>query len=242
MSTSTFIPSSDKKVSLTAFRVTLGRMNFKSRVATKKPALKQRHKEPRLACVKERLNWTKDDWNKVVWSDEAKFTLKSASARTRVIRKDGERYEERHIKGTHKFGLGSVMVWGCFHANVGPLVVQRESIDQKVYVQCLVDSYLLWIEKESEKTNIDHILQGDNAPCHIGHHKVHTPTRLKMSGYAVSQLFAGAILIEQSYAILLNSVEPYGRLKSTDAHYERRLSQRVLQFKDANLNAAKQLE
>ncbi|CAO3679520.1 unnamed protein product [Rhizopus stolonifer] len=42
--------------------------------------------------------------------------------------------------------------------------------------------------------------------------------------YAVSQLFAGAILIEQSSAILLNSVEPYGRLKSTDAHYERRIA------------------
>ncbi|KAI9366306.1 hypothetical protein BD770DRAFT_423205 [Pilaira anomala] len=42
--------------------------------------------------------------------------------------------------------------------------------------------------------------------------------------YAVSQLFAGAILLEQSSAILLNSVEPYGRLKSTDAHYERRIA------------------
>ena len=86
-------------------------MNFKSSVAAKKSALKRRHKDSRLACVKEKLNSTKDDWNKVVWSDEAKFTLKSASAGTRVIRKDGERYEERHIKGTHKFGLGSVIVW-----------------------------------------------------------------------------------------------------------------------------------
>ncbi|ORE01789.1 hypothetical protein BCV72DRAFT_281822, partial [Rhizopus microsporus var. microsporus] len=42
--------------------------------------------------------------------------------------------------------------------------------------------------------------------------------------YAVFQLFAGAILIEQSSAILINCVEPYGRLKSTDAHYERRLA------------------
>ena len=87
-------------------------------------------KDSRLAWVKERLNWTKDDWNKVVWSDEAKFTLKSASVGTRVIRKDGERYEERHIKDTHKFGLGSVMVWGCFQANgVDPLMVQQGSID-----------------------------------------------------------------------------------------------------------------
>ncbi|KAI9257447.1 hypothetical protein BY458DRAFT_441435, partial [Sporodiniella umbellata] len=42
--------------------------------------------------------------------------------------------------------------------------------------------------------------------------------------YAVSQFFAGAILIEQSSAILLNCVEPYSRLKSTDSHYERRIA------------------
>ncbi|OBZ80410.1 Transposable element Tc1 transposase, partial [Choanephora cucurbitarum] len=158
-----------RRFSLTTFREALSRMNFKSRVAAKKPALNPRHKDSRLARVKERINWTKDDWNKVVWSDEAKFTLKSASVGTRVIIKDGERCEERHIKGTHKFGLVSVMVWGCFHTNgVGPLVVQHGSIDQKVYVQCLVDYYLPWIEKESEKTNIEYILQEDNAPCHVG--------------------------------------------------------------------------
>lgn len=42
--------------------------------------------------------------------------------------------------------------------------------------------------------------------------------------FAVSQLFAEAILVEQSSAILINCIEPYGRLKSTDAHYERRLT------------------
>lgn len=42
--------------------------------------------------------------------------------------------------------------------------------------------------------------------------------------YAVSQLFVGAIQVEQSSAILLNCVKPYGRLKSTDARYGRRLA------------------
>ena len=68
------------------------------------------------------LHWTEDDWNKAVWSDEAKFTLKSASAGTRAVRKDGERYKERHIKSTHKSGLGSVMASGCFYAKVSALL------------------------------------------------------------------------------------------------------------------------
>ncbi|KAG1079463.1 hypothetical protein G6F42_023754 [Rhizopus arrhizus] len=42
--------------------------------------------------------------------------------------------------------------------------------------------------------------------------------------FATSKLFAGAILMDQASALLINAVEPYGRLKATDAHYERRLS------------------
>ena len=38
--------------------------------------------------------------------------------------------------------------------------------------------------------------------------------------YTVSQLLAGAIMIEQPSVILINCVEPYSRLKSTDTHYE----------------------
>lgn len=41
--------------------------------------------------------------------------------------------------------------------------------------------------------------------------------------FACAQDFAGAILLEGSTAILLNSVEPYGHSKKIDAHYERRL-------------------
>lgn len=41
--------------------------------------------------------------------------------------------------------------------------------------------------------------------------------------YAVSQLLAVAILVEQSSAILVNCIELYGRLKSTNTHYEQRL-------------------
>lgn len=41
------------------------------------------------------------------------------------------------------------------------------------------------------------------------------------SRYAVSQLFAGCILMEGTKAIIVNCVEPYGRKKVVDPHYER---------------------
>lgn len=41
--------------------------------------------------------------------------------------------------------------------------------------------------------------------------------------YATSQIFAGAILVNKTSALLLNSIESYGRSKSVDAHYERKI-------------------
>ncbi|KAI9480412.1 MAG: hypothetical protein EXX96DRAFT_463859, partial [Benjaminiella poitrasii] len=43
--------------------------------------------------------------------------------------------------------------------------------------------------------------------------------------FAISKLFAGAILMDQALTLFINTVEPYGRLKATDSHYECRLSE-----------------
>ncbi|CAO3669214.1 unnamed protein product [Umbelopsis vinacea] len=41
--------------------------------------------------------------------------------------------------------------------------------------------------------------------------------------YVTAKLFSGAIMMEGTSAILVNCVEPYGRTKATESHYERRL-------------------
>ncbi|KAF7727540.1 hypothetical protein EC973_007413 [Apophysomyces ossiformis] len=48
--------------------------------------------------------------------------------------------------------------------------------------------------------------------------------------YVTSSIFAGAIMIEGNTALLINCVEPYGRLKAVDAHYERRLQKDTSSF------------
>ncbi|KAI8882104.1 hypothetical protein K501DRAFT_187561, partial [Backusella circina FSU 941] len=47
--------------------------------------------------------------------------------------------------------------------------------------------------------------------------------------FATLQMFAGCILLSGSTALLVNCVEPYGRLKSVDAHHERRTSSSIHQ-------------
>lgn len=62
-------------------------MGFGSYFAANKPALTEQHRKTRLRWDKERINWTTEDWSKVVWSDESKFTVEG----TRVLRKINER-------------------------------------------------------------------------------------------------------------------------------------------------------
>ena len=47
--------------------------------------------------------------------------------------------------------------------------------------------------------------------------------------YAISQLFSGAVIMDGSSALLLNVLGPYGRLRTDDAHFERRTKSAVHQ-------------
>ncbi|KAI8374646.1 uncharacterized protein BYT42DRAFT_414614 [Radiomyces spectabilis] len=51
--------------------------------------------------------------------------------------------------------------------------------------------------------------------------------------FYASQLFAGAIMIDNGRAILINTVEPYSRDSSLDAHFERRLPGMPSSYPDA---------
>lgn len=53
----------------------VNRLDFHSLCAASKPKLTQKHKEARLLWTQERVNWTNDQWNNVVWSDESRFAL-----------------------------------------------------------------------------------------------------------------------------------------------------------------------
>ncbi|CAD6196836.1 unnamed protein product [Caenorhabditis auriculariae] len=41
----------------------------------KKPLISEKNRAARVKWAKEHLNWTRQDWNKILWSDESKFLL-----------------------------------------------------------------------------------------------------------------------------------------------------------------------
>ena len=143
---------------------------FRSYSAAKKPRLDSKQRERRLRWTKKRVDWTLDQWSDIIWSDEARFTIGRNGYSRKVLRKTGERYEDRHCLSTVKWGGGSVMVWGCFwRGGFGPLVVCPEgTLNQEKYIEILSENLLSWMNEVADQEERDMILQEDGATCHTG--------------------------------------------------------------------------
>ena len=136
------------------------------RVARKKPLLTDRHKTARLNWAKERKDWTLNEWNKVIWSDESKYNLFGSDGRVYVRRRVGEELLPECIHQTVKFGGGNVMVWGCISCDgVGPIVKVEGRMNGKDYIKLLSNSLLPYMRSMGP----EYIFMDDNAPCHRAH-------------------------------------------------------------------------
>ncbi|KAG2206526.1 hypothetical protein INT47_008543 [Mucor saturninus] len=113
-------------------------MEFGSYFAAHKPRLTQKHRDRRLRWARSHVNWTKEQWESVVWSDESRFSVTGSDGGARVIRKVGERYQERNVIPTTKWGGGGVMIWGCFYkGGFGSLTKIDGTVNQEEYVNIL---------------------------------------------------------------------------------------------------------
>lgn len=155
------------KVSTRIVRNALQTLGYRNRVAAKKPFLNKKHKADRLAFARQYEKWTKEDWKKVIWTDESSFEIGRNSRQIRVWRKSHERYDYKCLAPTFKSGRTSVMVWGAFSGfDKSPLVIippkSRSASDfvNLVYEGTLSGFYFLHDHPE------DIILMEDGAPVH----------------------------------------------------------------------------
>ncbi|EIE79399.1 hypothetical protein G6F55_010671 [Rhizopus delemar] len=157
-------------VSIGILRSYVDRLDFKSYRAAHKPRLTARHRKSRLRWAKEHLNWTEDQWRSVVSSDESRFCTKGSKRGKRVLREEGERYDERNIISTVKWGGGGATVWGCFWGGgFGPLeIIDTTSVDQEIYINILANRFRPWFTNVTAHQKRDFIFQEDGASCHIG--------------------------------------------------------------------------
>ena len=137
------------------------------RIARRKPLLQPRHKIARLQWAREHKDWTMEQWNSVVWSDESKFNIFQSDGRTYVRRRKSEEFDEGCVVGTVKHGGGSVMVWGCMCGSETGMMLRVETrMDRFSYLRVLEDGL---VPSAGAMRGLDYSFMHDNAPCHRAH-------------------------------------------------------------------------
>lgn len=157
-------PEDGKNISSRTVRRRLVTAGLLSRRPAKKPLLSKKNVKARLAFALEHINWTVEQWKRVVFSDESKFNLFNSDGIQHVRRPAGKRLDPKYTVPTVKHGGGSVMVWGCFSAyGMGPLHRIEGIMDKYIYKDILKNIMEPYAD---EYLPIKYIFQHDNDPKH----------------------------------------------------------------------------
>ncbi|KAG1152287.1 hypothetical protein G6F37_007594 [Rhizopus arrhizus] len=86
----------------------------------------------------------------------------------RILRKEGERYDERNRVVQSSVGGRGAMVWGCFWGiGFGPLeTTDNSSVDKETYMNILANRSHSWFTNVTVHQKRDFIFQQDGASCH----------------------------------------------------------------------------
>lgn len=146
----------------------LAAVDLHGRRPSRKPMFSAKNRKARIKFAKEHAQWTKEDWMKILWSDESKYNLVSSDGISYVRRPTNERNNVRYQVPTVKHGGGNVMVWGCFSRDsVGPLVQIKETMDRFLY-QDILEKHMLPYARRSMPRGW--FFQHDNNPKHTSQH------------------------------------------------------------------------
>ena len=148
-------------------------LGYTRSVAKRRPLLKQLDMKRRLKFARVYKNWTVEDWQRVIFTDEMSIKVgQERASRVFVWRKKGEEYHKDCIDA-RKRSTGGMMFWGAFrYGKVGPgLFFQLEKgqkINSTVYRDQILLGPLKTFVEESHSEGFEPIVMEDNAPVHKG--------------------------------------------------------------------------
>lgn len=159
--------SSGSNVCDRTVRNRLNQHGYRFRKAKTKPLLTKKHRLQRLRWAKQHKRWTKEDWNKVIFSDESKICVGSGDDAGRFVwRLPTEKFQENCLRSSTKFPQ-SLIIWGCMSSKgTGRICLLKTTVNTDVYCEILDHFLLPTIEDHFPDEDI--IFQDDNARCHRG--------------------------------------------------------------------------
>jgi transposase len=109
-----------------------------SYTAQRKPLLRVTDRIKRRKWCKERLNWSVEEWSRVIFSDESNFQVFNRKSKVMVKRLGSEKYDTKFCVPRLQGGGGSVGIWGCIsHKGIGYAKIYDGRIDQYAYKDTL---------------------------------------------------------------------------------------------------------
>ena len=88
-------------------------LGLKTLYKKKKPLIKRTNQKKRLEWAKKHRDWTVEDWNKVIFSDETKINRWGSDGAQITWKHKDDPLRPHNYQTQLKGGGGSMMVWGC---------------------------------------------------------------------------------------------------------------------------------
>ena len=155
-----------QKVSACTVRRRLISMGCKSYTAKRKPLRTPAQIKQRLTFAKDDQHWL-NEWNNVIWSDEAHFEVLNRKNGSFVRRLKSESNEPFNFIPRVQGGGGSVSVWGCMSGGArGPLMIYTGRVYGAAYIEIIKDALPMFIENAFDSGNNNWVYMHDNAPAH----------------------------------------------------------------------------
>lgn len=160
-----FIRFGGGNLSAQTVRRRLAEANLKPLRPANGPKLERGHRIARQRYVREHLNWTLDDWSRVMFTDESKFMLYKHDGRQLVYRRPGERFHQACVEEKVAYGGGSVQVWAGISAEARTelVLIQNGTLNAERYVEEILNEHVGPFMARMDRHGI---LMHDNARPH----------------------------------------------------------------------------
>ena len=156
--------SSGVDVSPQTVRNRLHEYGLRARRPIRCPPIRHGNRARRYEWCRERITWTQEQWETIMFSDESRFGFKPDTRRVRVYRRPGNTERLRCVQEVHPYSGSTVMLWaGIMKNRRTELVFVNGNMNAENYIEDILRPY---VYPFAQTFDSDFRLMHDNARSH----------------------------------------------------------------------------